>query len=183
MEAYLGAILRGNPEGVGSAFDLTTDEGRAAAKAGRKEAEIQGSIRDIIKAKVKQLGGEGSKATEDAIAWRLLIDEKGLQDYLRKEMKIYIGEDGDTAVAYVPYWKQYVKLRRKADKWFIEITKDQASAINTFTYVADHPGGLAGQQIDELKRILMRAKTVDELKAALEKFKEEQETQSRPPLP
>src|SRR5207249_6534192 len=163
---------------------LTTDEGRAAAKAGRKEAEIQGSIRDIIKAKVKQLDGESSKVREDAIGWQSLYDEKMLQDYLKKQMKIYIGEDSDTAVAYVPYRTlQYVNLRRKGDKWFIEFTKDQALALSPFVYMADHPESWGNQQIDELKRILTRAKTIEELKAALETFKEKQEAQGRTPLP
>lgn len=46
-------------------------------------------------------------------------DEKDIRDSVGK-IKVFLGEDGKTAIARVPGWKQpYVELERKRGRWFM----------------------------------------------------------------
>jgi hypothetical protein len=172
MEEYVGALIRGDPQGVPAAFDQSTKEGRIASQANQKLAATILSVRDLEKSAKDKFGDKGVKLVDDATGFQLgEPDEKSIQEFLKNKMKIYMGEDQNSAVAHVPgFQEKYVRLIRKGDKWFVIVDKQQAVML---AMIVDLPGW--EKSVEEVRKILARTKTLKELEVALEEFKRHQE--------
>jgi hypothetical protein len=163
MEEFFAALSKGNPKGVVSAFDVTTEEGKIASEINGKLAEAMGSILNLKRKAKEKFGAKGANILG------VTSNEKEIHDFVKKEMKIFIGEDGETAVAFVPGFKQpYVQLRRKKDKWFINVTQEEA-----WLYATVQAAGASEvfhlDEIAEINKILKRSKTVEDFESGVQK--------------
>ena len=138
-----------------------------ASQLARKLAETNKSIVSLQEKVRKRFGDKGVKLVVAAFGVKPGETHQMDQDYFKKQIKIYIGEDGDTAVAYVPdFPEKFVQLKRQGGKWFIDVRKDQAEALPLT--LGSKPEELFADRIKEVKELLGRSKTIEEFQSGLE---------------
>jgi hypothetical protein len=174
VHAWAAAMFRGDAVTVKAGFDLTTEEGRAAADAAQILPRFIRSSQKLAEAARRKYGEEGVKAVEKALNAKLgQIDWKALKPTI-DGIKIYFAEDGETAVARMAGDKQdwkYTELVRKLGRWFIAPAKEPEGAKLTAGLFEVFVIG----QFEKAAGIVEQSKSLDEARTSLEQMRKDME--------
>jgi hypothetical protein len=173
-QAWVTAMLRGDPEAVKAGFDLTTEDGRAAAEAVQTFSRVIRASQKLADVARRKYGEEGVKAVEKALNTSLIqIDWKAVQPTI-DGIKIYFAADGQTAVARMAGEKQewtYTELVRKRGRWFIAPSKDASGAKLTAGLFDVFVIG----QFEKAADLVEKSKSLDQARASLEELRKAME--------
>ena len=166
---YLRAILRGEPEKISSAFDLQSQNGKIAAEANKQIATFVAYQTIAIRRIEEKFGAKGMALAKSKLGWG---DARGREEEIRKyvqsDVKMFLGEDGESAVAYTPEMKQeYIRLKHENGKWLIDVSKKEALGLT----VAMPAVKLLAEETKQLDNRVKESKTIEELDKYLEAWK------------
>ena len=166
---YLGALLRGQPEMISSSFDLKSEDGKIAAEANKQVATLVGYQVIARKRIEEKFGAKGIALAKSKLGWgNARGREEKIQKYLQADVKMFLGEDGESAVAYTPERKQeYIRLKHENGKWLIDVSEREALGLT----LAMPAVKLLAEETKQLANRVKESKTIEELDKYLEAWK------------
>lgn len=167
VKEYLTALAEGNAKDIGKTFDQNTEDGRATALLFEKVAGVIGENRKLEKAASDKFGKDGALAVQKAFKMPAPAALRGAAAESLRRMEVFIGEKGDTAVAYVPGpGIEYIQLKKVKENWFIRVDKRAAEIAREFILSVED----SQRRFDQATKILNRSATVDEFREGLSKL-------------
>jgi len=181
VRAWLTAVLRGDAETVKAGYDLTTEEGRTTAQALQAMVRGAAAMRKLAEVAERKYGEEGVKAAEKALNAKLIrVSEADLEKAVKAgldDVKIFYGEDGQTAVARTSDSGEkgsHTDLERKRGRWFIAAQKNTA-ALEFYGAVTE---GLMAAPLEKAVELVEKSKSLDEMRKSLEELEKSRRPQT-----
>jgi len=184
VRAWGLAGLRGDPDTVKAAYDLTTPNGRATAEAMATMARANRATEKLAGAARRKYGEEAVGVVEKALNAKLggQTDWKAVQAAL-DTAKVYFAEDGATAVVRMGGEKQewtYTEVERKDGRWFITPMKDTSGAERTTALTEVFMVAVfekAAKLVEQSNSLDEARKSLEELRKALDAAGSEKKTE------
>ncbi len=173
VQALTAAIMRGDVKTFRAGFDLSTQKGRATADAMQTLPRFIGGCRRLVEAVEKKYGKPGLEAVDKTLKVPLVgIDEKLVRQSVEK-VKVYIAEDGQTALvgdikvsvgSAIIWGDGKTQLERKDGRWFIAPAEELEAVEQTAALYE----ALIVSRCKRATELVRESKSLAELQQALE---------------
>ena len=112
-EAYVTAMFNLDAKGVMAAYDLESREGKAVAEAIGAGIEYAHSTRVFEEAVTRKFGEPGMKLLAKYLEWTSVTsDIEDVKSYLKQHVKLFIGEDGASAIVAMQWGVRRASIHR-----------------------------------------------------------------------